>query len=341
MTRNFLAVGLLAAVVGGAGAEDPVLKLPVSQNGVSRVVYTPDGTRLAGLSYTGEVFVWDTRTGKEVSKLQIGNNGYGLSGATFLHDGQTLAAVTISANGRGGAIRLHDTRTGKETARWPVKEPPTALAESPDGTLLAAACGTKVRLFDTATGDERTPLTTPENESLGSGLEWTPDSKRLVVPVYSRQGKSALLVCEADGGAVKLRIPAAGGFGFRSLAVTPDGTELIAPGQVDPNTGRAKLTVWDLTTGKPSRTLGDRGFSSEFLITPDGKRFIAGDQATGEVVMGEVATGKVVTTWKKWYATGLDISPDGNSFAACGTDMTDPNVPTQVVMRVRIDHLKK
>jgi hypothetical protein len=57
--------------------------------------------------------------------------------------------------------------------------------------------------------------------------------------------------------------------------------------------------------------------------------------------MGEVATGKVVATWKKLYASGLDISPDGNSFAACGSDMTDPTMPTQAVFRMRIDHLKK
>jgi WD40 repeat protein len=339
MTRYFLAVGLLAAV-GAAQAEEPMLKLPVSQTGVSRVLYTPDGTRLAGMSYTGDVVIWDTRTGKELNTLKLGGNG--VYTATFVNDGKTLAAVTMGLNGRGSHIRLHDVRTGMETARWAVKETPTGLAESPDGTLLAAACGTKVRVFEIATGDERPAVSTPANENLGGGLGWTPDSKRVIFPVYSRQGKSELLVCEADGGAVVHRLPAGGGgFGGRSLAVTPDGAELIAPGPLDPNTGTAKLTVWDLKTGKQLRTLGTRGFSAEFVLTPDGKRFIAGEQATGEVVMAEVATGKVVKTWKGWYMNGMDIAPDGNSFAACGTDMSDQLNPTQAVVRVRIDHLKK
>lgn len=338
MRHYLLAFGLIAAAV--ARAEDP-LRLPVSQTGVSRVVYTPDGTRLAGLSYTGEVLVWDTRTGRQVAKLQVNAGGFGLSGATFLNDGRTLAVVTTAANGRGGAVRLHDARTGQETARWPVKEMVTALAESPDGTLLAAASGTRVRLLDAATGDERSVVVPPEKENVAGGVGWSPDGKRVLFSVYTPAGKTELLVCEAESGAVKHRLPAAVGFGGRGFAVTPDGAEVVTLGPPDQTTFQSKLTVYDLSTGKQLRTLGDRGFSGEFALTPDGKRFVAADVTAMEVVVGDTATGKVLASWKKWYSSGLDVSPDGNSFATCGTDMSNPNLAAAGVMRVRIDHLKK
>lgn len=334
-----LAVGLVVAATV-ARAEDP-LRLPVSQFGASRVVYTPDGTRLAMLNYTGEVLIWDTRSGKEVSKLQVNAGGFGVAGATFLNDGRTLAVLTGAPNGRGGAVRLHDVRTGKETARWPTKEMPTSLAESPDGTLLAVACGTRVRLFDTATGEERTPVSTPANETIGGGVGWMPDGKRLLFPVYTSQGKAELLVCEKDGGEVKVRVPTGYGYGGRTFAVTPDGAEVVTLGPPDPNTAQSKLVAYDLSTGKQLRTLGDRAFSGEFALTPDGKRFVAADMTAMEVVVGDVATGKVLASWKKWYSNGLDMSPDGNSFATLGTDVSNPNAAAAGVMRVRIDHLKK
>lgn len=340
--RYIIAVGLLAAL-GSARAEDP-LRLDAGQYGVSRLMYSPDGLRVAGVSYTGETFVWDTHTGKRLTHFKLGDAGYGVGGATFLHDGQTLAVVTTTANARGGTIRLHDLRTGRETARWPVKEMVTALAESPDGTRLAVSTTSRVRLLDTATGDERSDIRPPDGASIaagGSGVGWTPDSKRVLFPVFNRGAKNELLVCEADGGQIAYRLPASPGFTTRTFAVTPDGAEVIAFGPPDVATGLSKLTAWDLTTGKQTRVIGDRGFSTDFAITPDGKRFVTGDQSAGELLVGDLATGKVLTRWKGWYVNGVDIAPDGNSFVAAGTDMSNPTMPAQRVVRVRIDHLKK
>ena len=331
---------LLTVVLAAAAAgEDPV-RLPAPA-GLSKVFYSPDGLRLVGLGYTGEVTTWDTRTGKQVGRFAVPTPGFGLTASTFTHDGATLAFVVQGADGRSSSVRLHDARTGKETARWRLKELSSALAESPDGNLLAVACGTRVRVFEAASGDERPAVPTPDGQTVAGGLGWTPDGKHLLFPVYTKTGMTELLVCDAGTGDVKRRLPAAATFGGRGFAVTSDGSEVLTLGPPDPNTGQSKLVVYDLTSGKKVRTLGDRAFGVDLAVTPDGKRFVSCDTAKSEIVLGDAATGKVLAAWPKWFANGLAVSPDGNSFAACGTDMTDPNAATQSAMRVRIDGWRK
>ena len=139
---------------------------------------------------------------------------------------------------------------------------------------------------------------------------------------------------------VQHRIPITpAAYGTRPFDVTSDGTEVVAFGPADPRTAICKVVVWSLETGKKVRTLCDCGYGSELAVTPDGKRFLTSDQPGRKVVMGDVATGKVVGVWNGWRGTGITVSPDGNSFVAEGMDLS-ADKPFSGFMRVRIDHLK-
>ena len=112
------------------------------QQRVNRLVYSPDGRRLASVG-GGRVLIWDAATGKESLVLHPDRNGGGsnlsmvqdsttgkqgiawrgdighIIGAAFSPDGRRLALVTIA-----GGIRLFDTMAGKQVQSLPgVGEP--------------------------------------------------------------------------------------------------------------------------------------------------------------------------------------------------------------------------
>lgn len=72
--------------------------------------FSPDGLLLAGGSRTGEIWIWDARTGKLLRTL-TGHTG-GIAGLGFRADGRLLAS-----GGDDGILRLWDVATGEELAQ--------------------------------------------------------------------------------------------------------------------------------------------------------------------------------------------------------------------------------
>ena len=127
---------------------------------VGALALSPDGTRLATADDVGRVHLWDAATGKQLHKLDTGDNRWGFVVA-FSGDGTRVAA----GNRR---IRVFLVETGKVLATLEVdKKRVTAIAFSGNGSRLATAgADRRVRLWRLA--DARVERTWTVKQGVGA-----------------------------------------------------------------------------------------------------------------------------------------------------------------------------
>jgi WD40 repeat protein len=119
------------------GREDCHLEGPGNKGTLLRLLFSPDGSRLASVVRNEPVIVWDLETGRQrfafpfLSEVRIN--------LAFSHDRRRL--VTGGRGERGDrTVRLWDLETGQETLGFEMPwNFPLALALSRDGKRLAVA----------------------------------------------------------------------------------------------------------------------------------------------------------------------------------------------------------
>ena len=296
-----------------SGREAVVLDAPVAPGSLRPVDFSPDGSRLAATDGGDLAWVWDAETGTLLHSLE--NPGGNAIDVAFRADGE---AVFIARAVVGGAIGIWDLEHGTEQAVSGVGDWKTAIAVSPDGTLVAA-------------GDD------------GGNVEVLAVVDYGLEPIYDMRGHRTRiwdLVFAADRnmlasvGEVTARLSdldvsgssewmtmRGAPFGFPSVAYSPDGT-MLARGPVD-----GDVVIVDSTTGKELMVLPANVESvSEMEFSPDGSRLAAAvNEAGGLVQVWDVATGELVAQpvtdedllaaeWLDAYS--VDFSPDGLYLAA-------------------------
>lgn len=142
---------------------------PVTDQGIK---WSPDGARLASISYGNKARIWDTSTGTEFPSISLG------SGSTlfvFNKDGTRLAASFGERN-----IRIWDVATGSEVCT--LVEPigrMSSLDFSPDGTRIATGVyNQNAQVWEAITGEL---LLTLGDEKTGGPIRWSPDGRQLLV----------------------------------------------------------------------------------------------------------------------------------------------------------------
>ncbi|MBX9581368.1 MAG: WD40 repeat domain-containing protein, partial [Gemmataceae bacterium] len=220
---------------------------------VDALAFSPDGTQLAAAN-GDQVKVYDPAGGGLRHTLAAPNR---VSAVAFSPDGKRLAGGCINRS-----VVIWDAGTGQVVHTLStLKAPPTSVAWSPDGNLLAVAAGdpnpyadrrgnvrSEFRLFDPAAGQEVAALEDPGDTV--TAVAFLPDGKRFVTGAVDGSVRVWDAAARQPVGPAAAHAP---GVGVVSLGVSPDGKVLATGGQDN------AVVVWDPAALKPVARLEGHG----------------------------------------------------------------------------------
>ena len=280
---------------------------------VSKVVFSPDGKRLASAWKDGTVQFWDALSGLPLSQALRGHAGLAISIA-FSRDSKLLASA-----GSDSIVKIWDAQNAKLIGE-PLKvhkigTDATSVAFSADGRRLASGGSDGlIFLWDTASwANVGTPIKAHSGQV--DAVAFSPDSQHLASG--GADGTVRLWDLNLRVGEPELE-PLKGHSSYvTDIAFSPDG-KYIATGSHD-----ATVRLWDTLSDQPlSISLeGLEGSVRSVVFSPDGKRLISGGD-DGTMRQWDVENGRALGEPYKGYAFNLfhvmAFSPDGKYIASAG-----------------------
>jgi hypothetical protein len=260
------------------------------------VAFSPDGKVVAGGSDDGRIALWQTATGKRLRQFWT-NKGKPTASLAFSPDGKILFS------GLPGRVDCWEVRSGKRLRRLVLPDvldpeetpgtdfnPPQMLAVSPDGRLLAVACGYPdvVCFYELATLTLRQRL---------------PRTRR---PAFGQHPTTG--VGEVKSGP---------DYGSPFLAFAPD-SRVVAWNRP------SGIQLWDLARAREVRLFGGLGGEIKGVVFSPCGGFLAAASSAGTVRFWDPRRGTLLGEIRapRGGFSSLAISPDGKTLYTGGSDTT-------------------
>lgn len=257
----------------------PERRSAFQREGPTVATVSPDGTILAVIDKHGTVNVWKTLTSIQLRTFTTGYTKM-FTTLAFAHDGKTLASGDTE-----GKIQLWDlnTRSTPTTLTSNAGKPIDGLAFGTDDTTLTSESDGNIETWDIRNKKQVDTYTIP-GASGSSGIRTTISFKTTFVEYLS--GVAAL---------------------------TPSGGKLAVFHDFQNRKKSEKITVWDISTGKPLCTIADVTWKDIILaFASDGKTFVTSDDST--VRLWNTYTGEQIVTLNIPAYSGA-FAPDGKILA--------------------------
>jgi WD40 repeat protein/serine/threonine protein kinase len=276
------------------------------QGGIWAVAYSPDGKTILTGSSDGTAQLWNVHTGQPiyhalefsfVSKMSV----------AFNPNGKIVATASLEE------VRLWNAATGQPIGPPHLEGPSSALAFSPDGSLLLAGSQTGTAwLLDSATGKSRRSLTPPHHGWINT-VAFSPDGRMCLTASADATVKLWETASgKAIGQPLQHHVAEAGVF---AAAFSPDSKTVATAGEDE------IAHLWDATTGAPiGQPMRHQGKVWAVAFSPDGKILLTGS-VDGTVRIWDADTGKPIGTplQHPGRVRAVVFSPDGKKIAtACG-----------------------
>jgi WD40 repeat protein len=158
-----------------AGKEKASIKRPNPDDRLNTMLFSNDGTTLAGLS--GSITLWSTATGKQLGLIKI---NAGLARMALTPDGKMIC-VSGFDNMKPSFIKCFGAVSGREILSL-AADPSLPFAFSPDGKVLAYVRHDQgIILVNPATGKEIAQLPISVDQNSLTQMSFSPDGKLLAL----------------------------------------------------------------------------------------------------------------------------------------------------------------
>jgi RNA polymerase sigma factor (sigma-70 family) len=310
------------------------------ESAVTRVVFSPDGTRIAVLDWLGNLRLYDAASSKQLWHTPAHPNpggfrpadGAGAMACVFRHDGKELFT-----GGGNHKINCWDPETGKlirsvgelgRIGRMGLPACASDMAITPDGKKLLLNRGWTVSVVSAGPDDQNGGISLPVPVKTGGtycNVAFTPDGKIAVAGLGSTRVFAWNLATAEPIAAWEARTEHASQQPNTSIEARPtsDGRLIVAA-----TDGYRDLFAWDIASGQQlfSRRLFDRPQPGFVLVsmrlTPDDRLALV--SVGRDIVAVELLSGGIVHRYEghRGDVTTLDISPDGRRLASGSMDAT-------------------
>jgi WD40 repeat protein/tetratricopeptide (TPR) repeat protein len=310
---------------------------------ISAIAFSGDGTKLATADVEGTIKIWaDSQklTSKSTALWTLKGHQGRITSVNFSSDGRWLASGSDDKTARvwnlenaGAAIRPLEHSSGD---CWMARF-------SADGQLIAAADGSRVRLWDAATGRLVRDLPAGDTSRVLS-VAFSPTDNNLLATGHGGQNASYVSLWDIQAGTEIARLPGAADLpgiqvdehtgAVSALAFSPDGKYLVAgfgsKWLIGSGGSRTPLKVWEVATRRLVQRLnGHTGYCVSLDFSPDGKLLASGSR-DGTAIIWSTATWERMhrlqnpekEAGRKGMVDDVAFSPDGKTLALASREGT-------------------